>query len=240
MLFKRETIDSSSNLFAPVCWRHRTARNTNFWNLSSQFLALYPQHEQNVLPSCLPWVHTCSPFSGTGRPPSPALLLLSPLDPGGQSRSFLLSVLKCALVPSFSPSALFYATFSREHEIPRLICNVFLRWLLSFSAMEKSPPLPFPSCLLEVLSWHLCLFWNPLEHLCSFSPSWFLKIQYAYSGVLSFCSGKYCWNRHKVTSYLICQNHSGSCSKGRSWNSLDNLILSIAFISCRLLNESKQ
>lgn len=107
--------------------------------------------------------------------------------------------------------------------------------LLCSRKISSRSPLAF-SAFSKIVFRHLFLSLNPLEHFCSFSPGWFLKVYYAYSDILSSCSEKCCRIRHKVTQYPICQNHGQNCSHRRSWNSLDNLILSVAFISCRLLS----
>lgn len=89
--------------------------------------------------------------------------------------------------------------------------------ILLCSRKASSPaPLPF-NAFSKIMFRHLFLSLYPLEHVCSFSPGWFLKVYSAYSDILLLCSEKCCRIRHKVTQYPICQkNHGQNCSHRRS------------------------
>jgi hypothetical protein len=93
------------------------------------------------------------------------------------------------LVPSI-PSLL---SPQRIVQFPDWKVSCFFRKVTSsitfFCTMEN-----FPSCTLtfsafsKIMFWHLYLSLSPHGHFCSFSPGWFLKIQCAYSDILSLCS----------------------------------------------------
>lgn len=192
------------NLFGPAYWRSRALRHPGFWSLSPTEESSWPQCTQdgagrfNLLPLPL------SSFLRTVGKAITSLAWLSPSPLRLHYKTKKVLYLSSSTHTQFSLS--FFLFFSLpppdSSQISKLMYKLILWCLLAlkfYCTLEKFPSPSHLEPFSEIMFQHLYLSFNPLEHLCSFSPGWFLKMECAYSDILSSCSEKCCRIRHKVT-----------------------------------------